>query len=309
MKLLLTSVGVGRVTSAFALLRRDRPCAGSRRREEADQAIDNPAKSASLPRRRPGQSAFTMIEIAVCLAIIGFALVAIIGTLPAGLNVQRENREDTIITQEGNYFMEAIRTGARGLDELTNNVISITNYWRNYNTADNPWTPEPLPAQPDGYTPTRSYVTSEPVALNAFPLTNGMNIVGLLSKPKLEGVGGGLVRSNHVVALVRAITGAASEKFPQTNLPVLNLGLNYRMVAEVHNVPMNNSGAEYNRRVRENLREVRLKFSWPLFLPGDRVGNGRQTFRSLAGGQYEAGTINGQPVFFFNSATYDQITP
>jgi len=37
------------------------------------------------------QSAFTLVEIALSIAIIGFALVAIIGVLPAGLNVQREN--------------------------------------------------------------------------------------------------------------------------------------------------------------------------------------------------------------------------
>lgn len=264
------------------------------------------------------QSAFTMVEIAVCLAIIGFALVAIIGTLPAGLNVQKENREDTIITQEANYFMEAIRNGARGLNELTNNVINITNFWTEWNTTD-PWTVNRSGV--DGYTSfspipalsLKSRVTSvtPPVTDNAFPLTNGANIIGLLSMPKLEGVGPGLVRSNHVVALVRAITGTASEKFPQTNLPVLNLGMNYRMVAEVHNVPLNNSGTEYHRRVRENLHEIRLKFSWPLFqLPNtNRIGNGRQTFRSLAGGQYESDTINDQPVFFFNPATYDQINP
>jgi len=33
--------------------------------------------------------AFTMIEIALCLAIIGFALVAIIGVLPTGMGVQK----------------------------------------------------------------------------------------------------------------------------------------------------------------------------------------------------------------------------
>ena len=38
-----------------------------------------------------------MIEIALCLAIIGFALVAIIGILPAGMQVQKDNREDTIV--------------------------------------------------------------------------------------------------------------------------------------------------------------------------------------------------------------------
>ena len=60
-------------------------------------AASHPAASARARRREP---AFTMIEIALSLAIIGFALVAIIGALPKGMNVQRENREETIINQD-----------------------------------------------------------------------------------------------------------------------------------------------------------------------------------------------------------------
>ena len=44
-------------------------------------------------------AAFTMVEIAICLAIIGFALVAIIGVLPIGMNTQRDNREETSSTR------------------------------------------------------------------------------------------------------------------------------------------------------------------------------------------------------------------
>jgi len=73
----------------------------------------------------PRERAFTMVEIAICLAIIGFALVAIIGVLPAGLQVQKDNREDTLIGQDGEYFMEAIRSGAMGLDDLVNHVEYI----------------------------------------------------------------------------------------------------------------------------------------------------------------------------------------
>src|SRR2546428_5718272 len=40
---------------------------------------------------RSAQGGFTMIEIAIALAVIAFALVAIIGVLPIGLNVQRDN--------------------------------------------------------------------------------------------------------------------------------------------------------------------------------------------------------------------------
>ena len=60
------------------------------------------------------QSAFTMVEIAICLAIIGIALVAIIGVLPIGINVQKDNREETLIDQDAAVFMENIRNGARG---------------------------------------------------------------------------------------------------------------------------------------------------------------------------------------------------
>jgi len=66
-----------------------------------------------------------MVEIALSLAVVAFALVAILGVLPTGMTVQKENREDTLINQEGRYWIEAIRTGARGLHDLTNHVESI----------------------------------------------------------------------------------------------------------------------------------------------------------------------------------------
>src|SRR5580700_5001191 len=82
----------------------------------------------------PRQSGFTMVEIAISLAIIGFALVSIIASLPMGMNVQRDNREQTIINQDATIFMEAIRNGARGADDLTNYVYAITNFWGEYST-------------------------------------------------------------------------------------------------------------------------------------------------------------------------------
>src|SRR6266404_3786480 len=72
--------------------------------------------------------AFTMVEIAISLAVIGFALVAIIGILPSGMQVQKENRHETIIVQDESMFMDAIRGGAQGLDDLTNYVDAITNW-------------------------------------------------------------------------------------------------------------------------------------------------------------------------------------
>ena len=80
------------------------------------------------------ERAFTMIEIAIAVGVIGFALVAIIGILPQGMNVQKDNREDTIISQDAPYFLNAIRNGEMRTNNsiLTNYVESITisnSYW------------------------------------------------------------------------------------------------------------------------------------------------------------------------------------
>ena len=72
------------------------------------------------------QAAFTLVEVAISLAVIAFALVAILGLLPMGMEVQRDNRHDTIINQDGSYLIEAIRHGAQGIDDLTNYVDNFT---------------------------------------------------------------------------------------------------------------------------------------------------------------------------------------
>ena len=97
---------------------------------------------------RPATAAFTLVEIAICLAIIGIALVAIIGVLPRGLDVQRENRERTVINQDATIFMDAIRNGARGADDLTNYVYRV-----------------------------------EVIDNNSAAFTNGRDIIGLLTTP------------------------------------------------------------------------------------------------------------------------------
>jgi hypothetical protein len=65
---------------------------------------------------------YTMIEIALAIAVIGFALVAIVGVLPSGMQVQKDNREDTIINQDGVFWLEAIRSGATGSVALSSFV-------------------------------------------------------------------------------------------------------------------------------------------------------------------------------------------
>jgi hypothetical protein len=235
-----------------------------------------------------------MVEIAISLAVIGFALVAIIGILPSGMEVQKENRHETIIVQDQSMLMNAIRGGARGLDDLTNYVFAITNYQWTYNitsTATNP-----ISYSPVGYTS-----TTPP----EFPLTNGFRIVGLLSTPRFSIAPKGYTYSNYVVAFVRSMSGPAFEKFPQQDATVQELGLRYRLICEV--VPyayydpdwinytaytnVANPG-DWQRRsnywaiartLRTNLYDVRLTFRWPL-LPDGSGGGGRQTFRTLVSG-------------------------
>jgi type II secretory pathway pseudopilin PulG len=71
---------------------------------------------------RNSNAGFTMVEIAICLGVIAIALVAIIGVLPTGARVQRDNREETIVEQDAKYIIEAIRSGARLLPDITNRV-------------------------------------------------------------------------------------------------------------------------------------------------------------------------------------------
>lgn len=75
-----------------------------------------------------------MIELALCIAIIGFALVAIMGVMPTGARTQKDNREETIIDQDARYLMQAIRNGTVhgpnqlvGLVERTNAPALLPN--------------------------------------------------------------------------------------------------------------------------------------------------------------------------------------
>jgi type II secretory pathway pseudopilin PulG len=226
------------------------------------------AFTSAATRRHSG---FTMIEIAISLAIIAFALIAIIGVLPIGLRVQRDNREETIINQDAVYLMDAIRSGARGLDDLTNYVdrIDVTNN-----------------------------VTKRSFYLADFGV-NPQMIVGLLSTPN------NFPYTDRVTAYMRAISGNASEKPPQTDASIRDLAFAYRLTAEVipYVFSTNNPPDHVTRNLQTNLFEVRLTFRWPLF-PNRTIGNGKLTFRTLASGFLQPDLVNGQNVFFMQPSTF-----
>lgn len=228
-------------------------------------------------KRRQGELAFTMVEIAIAIGVIGFALVAIIGILPAGMNTQKDNREDTTIGQDAPYFMDAIRNGcpinqnyaAQGLDFLTNYVESIV-YISNYNGAT-------------VYRRTNLF------------FTNGAQIVGLLSTPQSV-INNTPTPTNYTLmrAIVRSLSGAAT----QQNGSNSQMAFRYQMDVEVvpfnsfapmttnylyyqtaPNVDTNLAAQCYNRWLEAtpganslpgtgglafSLFELRLRFSWPV---------------------------------------------
>lgn len=301
------------------------PCPWRCRREEADE----PANTALSPRRLRSQSAFTLVEIALSIAIIGFALVAIIGVLPAGLNVQRENREETIIVQDASYFLDAIRSGARGLDDLTNYVESVTIVQTRFDDQTNVMSGFPVTYR---YTYSDYQIngaSSGQPDLSLNTLTNGQRIIGLLSTPKYvypqplpPGATG--FDSNYVFAYVRALSGPAVEKAPQQNPAVKDLAFRYRLLAEVvsyRNWTTNWVNYDHARNIglpaveiaarsnywqtaqmlQNNLHEVRLLFRWPVKANGE-AGNQRQVFRTLVGGTFTNQAFNRR--WFVQPATY-----
>jgi prepilin-type N-terminal cleavage/methylation domain-containing protein len=275
-------------------------------------------------RRLPPRG-FTLVEIALSIAIIGFALVAIIGVLPAGLNVQKENREETIVVHDANYLLDAIRSGARGLDDLTNYVESITNIVTIYQ-PDNVTVATGYP-EVRAYTFTNTWINTS-AGNPADVLTNGANIVGLLSTPGKQffypnaqtAIHQGFV-SNYIIAYVRALSGPAVEKPPQKNASVLDLGFRYRLICELSPYSnWNTNWIDFNavglppeeiiarsnnwriaRMQQANMHELRLLFRWPIKSTG-QPGNQRQVFRTLVGGALtnQAGT----PRWFMQPATY-----
>ena len=242
------------------------------------------------------------MEIAISLAIIGIALVAIIGVLPIGMNVQQDNRQQTVVGQDASVFMDAIRNAALGLDDLTNYVYSINNAWTKYAAdgtvlvaSNNLYTYSTFSIG-TGYYPEQGFPPGIP---SGSPITNGANIIGLMSTPEYTDVNGNPIPtlfntigySNHIVVSVHSISGLAVEKPPQDNSLMQQDTFGYRiycvnapLATDTNNYSITNFLSPYQKQLFYNLHDLRLTFLWPL-LPNGNLGSGRQTFRTLVAGQ------------------------
>lgn len=265
---------------------------------------------ANHPARR--SAAFTMVEIAICLAVIGLALVAIIGVLPVGMRVQRDNREETVINQDASVLLESIRNGVRGGDDLTNYVYAITNYVTEFGSNNM----NVLGFNVNGYTLTSSYVNGA-VPVPSFTLSSNICIVGLLSTPEFLTFNGYPTNnlmsggySNHVEAYVHALSGPAVEKPPQDNSILIEDSFTYRV--RVVNAPVATdtnlfgftvAQQAYSTELAANLHEVSLSFFWPLE-PNGSVGTGRQTQRTMVSGTIIQTNFPGQYLYFYQSQSF-----
>jgi len=233
-----------------------------------------------------------MVEIAICLAVIGFALVAIIGVLPTGMQVQRQNREETIINQDGTYFMEAIRSGSKGLDDLTNYVMEVS-----VTEADPKCNLGPCCA------PSTPPLITVPCPGKRI---SGTNIIGALSTPQcwfsIPATDCDPPSDTRIVyrthARVRSISGAAAEK-GDTN----TMTFEYMLTSEIvpfHAIDPNIMSNAPQVNLQRNLFELRLIFRWPILHNGN-IGNSRKLFRTMLSGSFETNKDFG---YFFQAGNY-----
>jgi hypothetical protein len=123
------------------------------------------------------------------------------------------------------------------------------------------------------------------------------------------------------------MSGSVVDKAPQNDPTVLESAFSYKMIAEVvPYVPFQivdlsltnfttaqlvarTNQARVNLQLQNNSTDLRLSFVWPL-LPGNKFGNGRQTFRLLTGGQIVRTNDfiePGQRLFFLEPSTYANV--
>ncbi|MBM3847169.1 MAG: type II secretion system protein [Verrucomicrobia bacterium] len=220
--------------------------------------------SSRFPIARHRRGGFTLLEIAVSLAVIGFAIVAVLGVLPSGLNIQRDTRERTIVTQDAAYIIEAIRRGSMDTLSAQTNLVNrvddmhIITIFQNLQTTDS-------------YRVNRDW----------FP--NDGEFIKRLAEPIRSY---GPLSQISVRVLMRSLTGSAAEQ--GGNADYDRIMFKYYLTAEVVPVTSVDESVVYDsaaldplersyrdgqmRSMTNNLSELRLKISWPAGLATKPTG-------------------------------------
>ena len=237
-----------------------------------------------------------MLEIAVSLGVIAIGMVAILGVLPSGLNVQKDNRERTYVNEDARLLIDALREGNEGLYALTNHVEAILRIGTNL--AGNVSTGYMVLENPH-FDP--NFVSGE-LGNNSKPLLTNSPVVILaaLGSPAGTPISTKNFYLSHTVALMRSFSGGMLEQVEGSSN---DLSFHYYLTVEVSpftgyyltsDITTNAStsaSAAYQSLFRQlqvnveanNVHELRLTFAWPV-LPNGRVGVNRQTYRTLISG-------------------------
>ena len=253
-----------------------------------------------------GEGAFTLLEIAVALGVVAFALVAVLGTLPAGLTTQKDNREKAVINEDARLLIEAMREGEETLFSLTNHVEAILRIGTNVGAPEVFVTNVIIPN-----VSTSPVLMGEELGTGAtFPAgavvaplgtNNAAMILATLTTPRGTPMNAkGSEYLYKTVALVRSFSGGMLE---QGMAVTSDLSFRYLLTVEVssfsgfysftdveRNLPGLTLGGELQASNRlqqvtvlsNNVHELRLTFQWPVV--GGRAGSNRQTYRTLISG-------------------------
>lgn len=232
-----------------------------------------------------------MVEIVLSLAVIAVAMIAIIGVLPLGMNVQSENRETSIINTDAGIWIEAIRGGAQGMEYLTEYVLEVRVDETSRNISD---------GTQIGATVTDYYSN----------FNSASNLLSLLSRPKFR-VEGSVEIERNVYADVRALNGNMGDFIADDDF-----AFKYRLTPElVEKIPY--TAEPFQGIMSSNLYDLRMNFAWPLVIgPG---GNYQQqssffndiTFRTMVSGNQLVVTneLDSTELFYFVNPRHYETQP
>lgn len=229
-----------------------------------------------ISRRSRQADAFTMVEVALSLAVIAFAVVAIMGILPTGMQVQKDNREETVVNVDGQFLLEVIKNGQTNVNLLPQNFEWIESYTNGI-----------LEGRID-----RSNMLNGTYATNVL----AYRILGLLSTPRFvsnTNAASGYV-SNWVQAKFVANSGPLADRLTEdpssgTRDFAFAYLVNVDIMPVVLSSTYSNAAPEVGAALQNNIYELRLTLKWPVY-PNNTVGNGRKSFSSMVAGVLEQDT-------------------
>ena len=242
---------------------------------------------ANSRKRLSTQRGFTMVEIALCLAVVGFAMVVIMGVIPLGGLVQKENRETVLCQMDGNYLLQAISEGAQGYDDLGLYVDEILFYSR----------PNAEPRKIENNAGGVEWGTREIIGLLSAPefLLTRSNVWVPNSLNNMEVFG---VSNTNLICKIkmRSMNGSAADKnmdnrdFAMSYLAevkVLPLTTNYHNMYQVDSNSGIREGMLKDRSLNQSAWQVSVILNWPVVPAGTdeyKAGPNQQVFRTIISG-------------------------